>query len=92
MYARRIAKHLVRLGLAKEATVVLGWFPGNRSAQILRVTDQNGQLLELKNMDQLFDTSLLTSGESFNLDDLGELAKWGHFFVPFSRWEKATPI
>ena len=92
MHARRIAKQLVRLGLAKEATVVLGWFPGNRSAQILRVTDQNGRHLELKNRDQLFDTSLLTSGENFNLDDLSELAKWGHFFVPLSQWEKATAI
>ena len=92
LHARRIAKHLVRLGLAKEATVVLGWFPGNRSAQILRVTDQNGQLLNLKNMDQLFDTSLLTSGENFRLDDLSELAKWGHFFVSSSPWEKATVL
>jgi hypothetical protein len=83
---------LVRLGLAKEATVVLGWFPGNRSAQILRVTDQNGQQLELKNRGQLFDTSLLTSGENFNLEDLSELAKWGHFFDPSSPWEKTTPI
>jgi hypothetical protein len=42
--------------------VVLGWFPGNRSAQILRITDQLGQQVKLKNMDALFDTSLLTSG------------------------------
>ena len=88
LHARRIAKCIVRLGLAKEATVVLGWFPGNRSAQILRVTDQNGPLLKLKNIDQLFDTSLLTSGLEFGSDDLCELARWGHFFTPSSEWEK----
>ena len=92
LHARRIAKHLVRLGLAKEATVVLGWFPGNRTAQILRVTDQNGQQLNLKNRDQLFDTSLLTSGDNFRLNDLCELVKWGHFFTPLSPWEKVTPL
>ena len=92
LHARRIAKHLTRLGLAKEATVVLGWFPGNRSAQILRVTDQNGQLLKLTNMDQLFDTSLLTSGENFRLDDLCEVARWGHFFSPSRPWEKVVTL
>jgi len=35
---------------------------------------------------------LLTSGENFNLDDLGELAKWGHFFVPSSPWEKLATL
>ena len=92
LHARRIAKHLVRMGLAKEATVVLAWFPGNRSAQILRVTDQSGQLLKLKNMDQLFDTSLLTSGENFRLDDLCEVARWGHFFGPSRPWEKVATL
>lgn len=43
-------------------------------------------------MDELFDTSLLTSGENFRLDDLCELAKWGHFFDPLSPWEKASTI
>jgi hypothetical protein len=43
-------------------------------------------------MDQLFDTSLLTSGENFKLEDLSELARWGHFFVSSSPWEKATAL
>ena len=87
LHARRIAKHVVRLGLATEATVVLGWFPGNRSAQILRITDQLGQQVKLKNMDALFDTSLLTSGEKFGSNELTELARWGHFFDENSVWE-----
>ena len=87
LHARRIAKHVVRLGLATEATVVLGWFPGNRSAQILQITDQLGQQVKLKNMDTLFDTSLLTSGEKFGSKELTELARWGHFFDENCIWE-----
>jgi S-adenosylmethionine synthetase len=87
LHARRIAKHIVRLGLATEATVVLGWFPGNRSAQILRITDQLGQQVRLKNIDALFDTSLLTSGEKFGSNELTELARWGHFFDENCIWE-----
>ena len=87
LHARRIAKHVVRLGLATEATVVLGWFPGNRSAQILQITDQIGQQVKLKNMDALFDTSLLTSGEKFGSNELIELARWGHFFNVALNWE-----
>ena len=87
LHARRIAKQIVRLGLATEATVVLGWFPGNRSAQIFRITDQLGQQVKLKNMDALFDTSLLTSGEKFGSDKLIELARWGHFFHENRLWE-----
>jgi S-adenosylmethionine synthetase len=88
LHARRIAKHVVRLGLATEATVVLGWFPGNRSAQILRITDQLGQQVWLKNIDVLFDTTLLTSGEKFSSNELIELARWGHFFDNEQPWEK----
>ena len=87
LHARRIAKHIVRLGLATEAAVVLGWFPGNRGAQILRITDQLGQQVKLKNMDTLFDTSLLTSGEKFSSNELIELARWGHFFDENRIWE-----
>jgi S-adenosylmethionine synthetase len=92
LHARRIAKHVVRLGLATEATVVLGWFPGNRSAQILQITDQIGQQVKLKNMDALFDTSLLTSGEKFGSNELTELARWGHFFDENIAWEMRHEI
>jgi hypothetical protein len=71
---------------------VLGWFPGNRSAQILRVTDQLGQQVRLKNIDALFDTSLLTSGEKFGSNELIELARWGHFFGSKQAWEKLQLI
>jgi hypothetical protein len=70
----------------------LGWFPGNRSAQILRITDQLGQQVKLKNIDALFDTSLLTSGEKFGSNELTELARWGHFFEGNSIWETFTFI
>jgi len=66
---------------------VVGWFPGDRGAQILRITDQLGQQVKLKNMDALFDTSLLTSGEKFGSHELTELARWGHFFDEYLPWE-----
>jgi hypothetical protein len=58
----------------------------------LRITDQLGQQVKLKNMDALFDTSLLTSGEKFGSNELIELARWGHFFIPFYLWEKVIAI
>jgi hypothetical protein len=58
----------------------------------LRITDQLGQQVKLKNMDTLFDTSLLTSGEKFGSNELTELARWGHFFDEKFVWETLKSI
>jgi hypothetical protein len=58
----------------------------------LRITDQLGLQVRLKNIDALFDTSLLTSGEKFGSHELTVLARWGHFFDGERAWEKLQLI
>ena len=87
MHARRLAKAIVQLGLAEEAQVVLGWFPGDRSARLLRATGVGGRNLEISQLLKHFDLSLKKSGESFCVDHLVELARWGHFTDLDFPWE-----
>ena len=42
LHARRLAKLAVQLGLARQAQVMLGWFPGDRSARLLQATGDGG--------------------------------------------------
>jgi len=79
LHARRLAKMIVQLGITKEAQVVLGWFPGDRAARILRIQAEDGQLLDHQRFEQMFDRSLLKSGTTYPVDNLVELARWGHF-------------
>ena len=46
LHARRVAKTLVRLGLVKEATVTVGWFPGNRAGRLISVTAESGRWVD----------------------------------------------
>jgi hypothetical protein len=39
LHVNHIAQHIMRLGLAQKATMVLGWFLGCRRVPILRITD-----------------------------------------------------
>ena len=87
LHARRLAKAIVRLGLATEATVTLGWFPGDRSARLIRVAGQAGQLLDAALLEKSFDLSLKRSGTCFPVDDLVQVARWGHFSSPDLPWE-----
>ncbi len=87
LHARRLAKAIVRLGLATEATVTLGWFPGDRSARLIRVAGQDGQLLDAALLEKIFDLSLKRSGTCFPVDDLVQVARWGHFSSPDLPWE-----
>ncbi len=87
LHARRLAKAIVRLGLATEATVTLGWFPGDRSARLIRVVGQDGQLLDAARLEKSFDLSLKRSGTCFPVDDLVQVARWGHFSSPDLPWE-----
>ncbi len=87
LHARRLAKAIVRLGLATEATVTLGWLPGDRSARLIRVAGQAGQLLDAALLEKSFDLSLKRSGTCFPVDDLVQVARWGHFSSPDLPWE-----
>ena len=92
LHARRLAKAIVRLGLAREATVQLGWFPGDRSARLLRVQGEHGQLLDCSRLAALFDLSLLRSGTAYPEPDLVELARWGHFSHGAHAWERVEAL
>jgi len=87
MHARRLAKMIIQLGLSKEAQVVLGWFPGDRSARLLRATGTGGVSLEISQLVKHIDLSLKKSGESFCVESLVEVARWGHFTDAALPWE-----
>ncbi len=93
IHARRLAKLVVRLGMAEEARVTLGWFPGDRSARVLQIFTDKGELSTSGALTEMIDLSLVHSGEQFSLPEtLIELARWGHFTHGFSPWEKIKPF
>jgi hypothetical protein len=79
---------IVQLGLSKEAQVVLGWFPGDRSARLLRATGACGVSLDISQLVKHSDLSLKKSGESFCFEELVEIARWGHFTDVALPWER----
>ena len=87
MHARRLAKMIVQLGLATEAQVVLGWFPGDQQARVLRATGAGGVPLQVEHLVKNFDLSLNKSGDSFSRKDLTDIARWGHFSDESLPWE-----
>ena len=87
MHARRLAKMIVQLGLATEAQVVLGWFPGDQQARMLRATGAGGVPLQVEHLAKNFDLSLNKSGDSFSHKDLTDIARWGHFSDATLPWE-----
>jgi len=87
LHARRLAKAVVQLGLAREATVTLGWFPGDRHARIISILDETATPLRTDAIGTFFDLSLLHSGIKFAVDDLVDLARWGHFANDSYPWE-----
>ena len=92
MHARRLAKAVVQLGLAPEAQVVLGWFPGDRAARLLRATGAKGEVLQLDILASRFDLSLVKSGTDFAVPDLVPLARWGHFDNINFPWESPAKL
>jgi S-adenosylmethionine synthetase len=105
LLARRLAKVIAHLGLAAEATVTLGWFPGDRTARVLRVDVPPGCALnpdvggggagngiDLDRIAGLIDLSLLRSGRDFAKADLLTLARWGHFSNPELPWERIDQL
>ena len=92
LHARKLAKMIVQLGITTEAQVVLGWFPGDRAARILRIEAAGGRLLDPQRFEQMFDLSLLKSGTTYQVTDLVQLARWGHFGEVDYPWANAVGI
>jgi S-adenosylmethionine synthetase len=89
LHARRIAKAAILTGAATQnATVKLGWFPGDRSARLLSMGVDGGRHLNARPWGELFDLSLEASGEGWtNTSDLVGIARYGHFTDVELPWE-----
>ncbi len=87
MHARRFARFVVELGLASEARVTLGWFPGDREARVLGIETPPGQDVAVRRLARCLDSSLRMSGECFAAGELVDVARWGHFTDPVHPWE-----
>ena len=88
LYARRVAKAVVITGAAREATVKLAWFPGYRQARLLSIETDNGELLDVRPWQSLFDLSLEASGDAWTGSaDLCRVARYGHFTDGDLAWE-----
>jgi hypothetical protein len=92
LHARRLAKLVVQLGLATEARVTLHWLPGDREAQVLNIEVPAGQSVVADQVAHCIDLSLLRSGEQFLVEDLVEVARWGHFEKADYPWERRGRI
>ena len=88
LHARRLAKLVVRLGVAAEATVKLLWFPGDREARLLEIATPAGHIASGGNYANLVDLSLAISGNRFATANPVELARWGHFADADYPWEE----
>jgi S-adenosylmethionine synthetase len=92
LHARRLAKLAVRLGLAEEARVTLGWFPGDRSARVLQILTDKGELSTSGALPEMIDLSLKRSGERFSVpESLVDIARWGHFTDGSAPWDQIRP-
>ena len=93
LHARRLAKLIVQLGIAPEATVTLGWFPGDRVARVIDIEVPDRKNAPTGKIAQLLDLSLAASGNRFGTNiDLVQISRWGHFAEPDAPWETLGPI
>ena len=95
LHARRLAKLVVQLGLAREARVTLHWHPGDREARVLDIATPSDQPLARERVQQMasrIDLTLQRSGECFLVDDLVEVARWGHFETGHRPWERLARL
>lgn len=88
LHARRLAKFIVQLGLATEAIVTLGWFPGDREARVLHIERPPRQSASTDHVARCMDLTLARSGEHFPIAGLMDLARWGHFNEAGCSWEQ----
>ena len=87
LHARRIAKLLVMTGLAKEATVTLGWRPGDTTPQIFSC--EGASCEAARRCAALLNGTLAFSGEHWGRTAaLQELARWGHYTDARHWWER----
>ncbi len=78
--ARRLARAVVQAGAARACTASLVFFPGQESARLLSLRDEQGRALDGPRWSGLFDLSLAGCGERWTgRADLVEAARWGHF-------------
>ncbi len=87
LFARKIAKTLVLIGMAKEATVTLSFFPGDEEARVLSVVNEKGEAIDCSKIFSAMDLTLAYSGTHFATRNLKDLARWGHFFDSTLPWE-----
>lgn len=88
LHARRVAKAVVVTGVAREALVRIGWFPGDRSARLLSIEAEGGRSIDTGPWQDLFDLTLEASGEHWsNAADLVDVARYGHFTEVGRPWE-----
>lgn len=92
LHARRVARMIVQLGLAREARVSLIWAPGERQAHVLGIESPGGTAVPTAAIASCIDRSLARSGETFPIDDLVEAARWGHFARPDYPWERPVQM
>jgi S-adenosylmethionine synthetase len=89
LHARRIAKAVVMTGIAHEALVRVGWFPGDKLARIISIEVDGGEPINTQPWQGLFDLTLEASGEHWtNTMDLIRVARQGHFTGADRPWEK----
>lgn len=92
MHARRLAKASVQLGLATEAVVTLGWYPGDRVARVLDIATSSGKCISAERLAACTDLTLARSGECFPAGDLENVARWGHFTNLEHPWEQRPRV
>ena len=92
LHARRLAKFVVRLGLASEARVSLLWTPGDRRPTVLAVDTPAGERVPAQAIASCVDLTLARSGEQFPVEDLVEVARWGHFASQEYPWERCAGL
>jgi S-adenosylmethionine synthetase len=92
LHARRLAKLVVRLGLAKEVRVTLQWCPGDREARVVDIATASGQCLDPTALAQCTNLTLARSGETFGEGNLVEMARWGQFESGDYPWERMRRV
>ena len=92
LHARRLAKLVVELGLAPEARVTLYWFPGDREARVLGIETPDGCAVDAGKLAKRVDLSLARSGEHFPVENIVDVARWGHFEKSDYPWERIERI
>lgn len=79
LIARQVALHVVRCGLAREATVTLLSLPGDDEPRVVRVQTEFGELSDPGRWNRLLDCRFSAVKDAWHGIDLPDQARWGHF-------------